>query len=125
MEEQSCKRNDSRDGGAETAAAGHEAGEKGQDGEDERDQVEDPAESPHVVVVEASGVAAVRSDDRGRRVRRVARPRPSQRRSGRRAAAICVAVAADVEISPLGNGPRAGDAVGVGPEKVGFPERRG
>lgn len=59
VEKQSCERNETGQGGAETTAAGEESSEEGHDREKQGDQVENPSESPHVEVVHRSRVSGI------------------------------------------------------------------
>jgi hypothetical protein len=124
VEEEGSKGDEAGDGGAQTTAAGEEAGEEGQGLEEEGDDEEDPAEAPQVVVVVRGRVAAIAADKRARGFRRAAVPGLAEGGRGVRTAAVLVAVAAEVEVGPLRDGTGAGDAVGVGPEEVGFVEGR-
>jgi len=59
--EESEHRDEARDTRREAAAGSKQRGEERENGEDKTHQVEDPAEAPHVVVVFARGVFAVRT----------------------------------------------------------------
>jgi hypothetical protein len=99
--------------------AGQEAAKEGECHEEQCNQVEHPAEPPHVEELGARRVSAVVTDQLGRRVGWVSRPGMSDRRVGRGLAAVQVAVTADVEVGPLGDGLGARDAGGVGAEEEG------
>lgn len=51
VEEKSGQGDEPRDGGTKAAAAGEKAGEECCDSKEERDEVEDPAKSPHVEII--------------------------------------------------------------------------
>lgn len=110
-------------GSAQTATAGKEAGEEGEDLEEQGDEEEDPAEAPQVVHL--LGGAVVGAADVARHAVGIAVPGGAEGRRGVGAAAVLVALAAHVEVGPLGDIAGAVDARGVGAQEVGVVERRG
>lgn len=123
-EEEGTRRHEGRERGAEAAKAGEEAREEGHDGEQQREQVEDPAEAPHVEVRETRGAAPVRPDQFCRQVRAggIPRPGPADGGVGPGVAAARVVGAADAKVGPARQGARTGDAGGIGGEEVRLSE---
>lgn len=118
VEEEGDGAGETADGGTETSAAGQEGSEEGQGHEEEGHEDEDPGEPPHVVVVEARGVAAVAPDEAVRCIVRAAVPGLTEGRSRTGRAAVIVVAAAEVEVGPLGDVAGASDAGGVGAQEV-------
>lgn len=113
-------RHQPRDRAAQPPAAREETREERRRLKEERDQVHDGAEAPHVPVGGAGGAAAVRADERRRRADRVgAVPGRAEGEGGCGGAAVEVRGAADAEVRPLRDVARAGDARGVGAQEVG------
>ena len=123
MEEEGDGAGETADGRTETSAAGQEGSEEGQGHEEEGHEDEDPGEPPHVVVVEARGVAAVAPDEAVRGVVGAAVPGLAKGGSRTGRAAVIVVAAAEVEVGPLGDVAGAGDAGGVGAQEVDVVQR--
>lgn len=143
VEEQGCQCHEPGDGCAEAATAGEEAREEGEHVEEQRDEVEDPAKPPHVEVVLGGRVASEAPvifisccpalctiAARGRHspaqpvwnIIGIIRPSVAERHGGARSGAVDVAGAADVEVGPLRDAARTGDARRVCPQEVGILE---
>jgi hypothetical protein len=109
-------------GRAKAAEEGQEAREEGNDVEEEGDDEEDPSEAPKVVELSRSGVTAMATVQTRRHVGCIAVPSTAKGRGRASATAVGVTLAAEVEVVPLGDGPGAGDARGIGAEEVGVVE---
>lgn len=109
---------------AETTAAGEEAGEEGEDLEEKRQQVKDPAEAPHVVVVERRRVAAILANQLRWGVGCVGVPDLAKGHGRVRAAALLIVGAAGVQVRPLSNVVGASNACRVSLHKVGLVQWR-
>lgn len=117
-EEEADKGQERGYGGTKATAAGEPGSEPGQGDEEEGHEVEDPAETPHVEVVETRGSAAVRAAQAVRDVGGGAGPSPTEGRGRPGAPAVLVPFIADVEVEPSRCVAGACYAGGVGLEKV-------
>lgn len=123
MEEERAKGSGTTNGSAQTATTSQERGKESQRSEEQGHKDEDPAKAPHVVVILARGITTMATDERVRGVLGVAVPGFAKGRRGTSRAAVLIVAAAEVEIGPLGDVAGAGDAGGVGAEKVDLVER--
>lgn len=124
VEEKSGGGSNTAKSSSQASAAGQKRGKPGHRGEEEGDQDEHPAEAPHIVVILARGIAAMAADETVRSTIGAAIPGLAKGRSRPRRAAVVVVLAAEVEVRPLGDIARSGDAGSVGAQEVDLVERR-
>jgi len=109
-----------------TATRSKQCGEECEDREGETDQVENPAEAPHVVVVFAGGTFAGRANESFWSTCTSSNPCVSKWQIRNRLATILVACTANVEVCPLRNGPSGtGNCRCIGLQEICLVERCG